>query len=72
MGVDAHGMPVRIIVTKSTRNYCTQSHALITGIKADNLISHKAYDSNDIIESAEESGIRPVIPTRGNRKVQRD
>ena len=72
MAVDAHGMPIRVIVTEGTRNDCTQAHALIVGIKAENLIADKAYDTNGIIELAQESSITPVIPPRRSRKIQRN
>ena len=72
MAVDAHGMPVRIIVTDGSRNDCTQAVALIQNINAQNLIADKAYDTNTILETAAKSKINPVIPSKRNRMVQRD
>ena len=72
MAVDAHGMPVRIIVTEGPRNDCTQAHGLTRNIQAEHLIADKAYDTNQIIDNAQESNIKPVIPSKKNRKIQRE
>jgi len=72
MAVDAHGMPIRFLVTEGTRADCTQAAELIDGIKADNLLADKAYDSKDILEKAEQQGVKPVIPPRKSRKEQRE
>ncbi len=39
MAVDAHGMPVRIIVTEGARADCTQAQYLIEGIPAEFLLA---------------------------------
>lgn len=72
MAVDSHGMPVRIIVTEGSKNDCTQADKLTEDIYAQNLIADKAYDTNNIVEAAKESSINPVIPSKRNRKIQRD
>ena len=71
MAVDAHGMPVRIIVTEGSKNDCTQANALTVGIEAGHLIADKAYDTNIIIDTAKQSNINPVIPSKRNRIIQR-
>ena len=72
MAVDAHGMPVRIIVTEGSKNDCTQASELINNIDADHLLADKAYDTNSIVESAEKSNTKPVIPSKRNRKIKRE
>src|SRR5215469_12081150 len=72
LAVDAHGMPVRILVTAGTTADCTQAEELIEGIEAGALIADKGYDSNEIVETAEEAGMEVVIPPRKNREVQRE
>ncbi|WP_425364712.1 IS5 family transposase [Candidatus Tisiphia endosymbiont of Mystacides longicornis] len=72
MAVDAHGMPVRIIVTEGSRNDCTQACELTQNIEAEYLIADKAYDTNSIVEFAEQANIIPVIPSKRNRKIQRE
>jgi hypothetical protein len=53
--VDAHGMPVRVLVTACTVADCTQGSALIDGIFAEWLMGDKGYDSNTIIAKAQEA-----------------
>ncbi|CAF0761323.1 unnamed protein product [Didymodactylos carnosus] len=72
MAVDAHGMPVRIIVTEGSRNDCTQACELTQNIDAQHIIADKAYDTNIIVESAQRAHIIPVIPSKRNRKIQRE
>jgi transposase len=70
--VDAHGMPVRAIVTQGTTADCTQAVALIEGFAAQHLLADRGYDSNDIIAQAERQGMAPVIPPKRNRKELRE
>ena len=71
LAVDAHGMPLRIIITEGTRADCTQTDRLIEGLDADYLLADRGYDSNAIIEQARRQGIKAVIPPKKNRTVQR-
>ena len=64
LAVDAHGMPLRIIITKGTRADCTQADRLIEGLDADYLLADRGYDSNAIIEQARRQGIKAVIPPK--------
>ena len=68
MAVDAHGMPVRILITEGTTADCKQAEALIDNIKAKVLLADRGYDSDAIVEKAEKA----VIPPRKNRKIQRE
>jgi transposase len=71
MAVDATGMPVRIFVTEGTTADCKQAGALIEGINAQCLLADKGYDSDAILEMAENQDIQAVIPPKKNRKIQR-
>ncbi|WP_227665247.1 IS5 family transposase [Magnetococcus marinus] len=71
LAVDAHGMPVRAIITKGTRADCSQAQALISGFEAECLLADRGYDSDAIVEQACEQGMKPVIPPRKNRKTPR-
>jgi transposase len=71
MAVDAHGMPIRVIITKGTTADCTQAEELIADIRAQYLLADKGYDSNKIVKQALNQGMEPVIPPRKNRKIQR-
>ncbi len=72
LAVDAHGMPVRIIVTEGTRADCKLALALIEGILAEFLFADRGYDTNEILEYAKKMGIEVVIPPKKNRVDQRE
>jgi transposase len=40
-------------------------------IEAEGLLADKGYDANEIIEQAEKQNMKPVIPPRKNRIIQR-
>ena len=71
LAVDAHGMPVRIIITKGSRADCTQAGSLIDGLNAEHLLADRGYDSNTILKQAKEQGMNAVIPPKKNRTIQR-
>ena len=68
LAVDAHGMPVRVMVTEGTAADCSQALPLIEGIDAECLLADRAYDTNEIIAAATKSGMEPVIPPKSNRR----
>ena len=66
--VDAHGMPVRVIITDGTTADCTKASKLIDGIQAGHLLADKGYNSDHIVDRPEKKGMKDVIPSRRNRK----
>ena len=72
LAVDAHGMPVRAIITEGTTADCTQASALIESLTAEYLLADKGYDTNDIISQAIAQGMKPVIPAKKNRTAARE
>jgi transposase len=72
LAVDAHGMPLRAIITQGTTADCTQAVALIDGFEAEYLLADRGYDSDSIVDQAKLQGMSPVIPPKKNRRVQRD
>jgi transposase len=72
LAVDAHGMPVRILVTEGTRADCKETVHLIEGISAEILLADRGYDTNDVLAYAVSTGMKPVIPPKKNRKEHRD
>jgi transposase len=42
------------------------------GIAAEHLLADRGYDTNAILEQAAKQGMKPVIPPRKHRKVQRE
>ena len=59
------------MVTKDTTADCSKALELIEGLKAEHLIADRGYDSNPIIDQAQEQGMQVQIPPRKHRKVQR-
>jgi transposase len=45
---------------------------LIEGLSAEYLLADRGYDSNAILEQAENQGMTPVIPPKKNRIEQRE
>ena len=72
LAVDAHGMPLRMLVTLGTVVDCSQAATLIEGLDALYLLADKGYDSDTVVTQAEESGMNAVIPPRRNRKQPRN
>jgi len=71
LAVDAHGMPVRALITQGTTADCTQAKHLIEGLTAEHLLADRAYDSDAIVEQAKAQKMNVVIPPRSNRRHQR-
>ncbi len=72
LAVDAHGMPVRIVITSGTTADCSQAETLIDGFDAEHLLADRGYDSNAIVEKAGQQGMQVQIPSQKNRKVARE
>jgi len=61
-----------MFVTAGTTADCTKAGALIEGIKAENLIADRGYDSDEIVALAQRAGMQVVIPAKRNRKQKRE
>ena len=70
--MDAFGLPIRAHITHGARADCTQAGKLIEGLSADYLLADRGYDTQNILDQAEQQGMIPVIPPKKNRKHQRD
>ena len=70
--MDENGRPVRVIITAGTVNDCTKADELTESIEYDVLIADRGYDTNVIVETAMQNGIKVVIPSKKSRKVQRE
>ncbi len=62
LAVDAHGMPVRFALTEGATADCKQAVALIEGLDAEHPLADKAYDTNEIVDYAQEHSIDLVVP----------
>lgn len=65
-------MPVRVIITEGTRADCKEACALIDGLNAEALLADRGYDTDEIVEMAVKADMEPIIPSKKNRKVQRN
>ncbi len=72
LAVDAHGMPVRILITAGSTADCTQAQPLINGLDAEKLLADRGYDTDAILREAAQAGMEAVIAPKRNRKIQRD
>ena len=71
LAVDAHGMPVRIIITAGSCSDIGQTFPLIQGIDVRFVLADKAYSAHRFREQLKENGVQAVIPPiqRGNRSL---
>jgi transposase len=69
--VDAHGLPVKMIITDGNTADCTQAEALIDGLDANCLMADKAYDTNTLLDWCQKYSCQAVIPPKANRKTRR-
>jgi transposase len=65
-------MPIKCIITSGTTADCTQAATLINGLNAAYLLADRGYDTNALMEVARTQGMEPVIPSKRNRKEQRE
>lgn len=70
--VDSLGLPLKFILTPGQRHDVTQGAALLEGISNTTVIADKGYDANSLLEMIEAQGSTAVIPSKKNRKVQRE
>jgi len=69
---DALGNPFELMLTPGQDHDLACAEPLLNNADPHALIGDKAYDADPFIETLEERGIKPVIPPKANRKVQRD
>jgi transposase len=67
-------MPIKcIIITSGTTADCTQAATLIDALEAGYLLADRGYDDTKaLLALARARGIEPVIPSKRNRKEQRE
>ena len=71
IAVDAHGFPVRLIVTDGRAADCKLVRSPIEGLPASCLMADKAYDTNALLAYCQTKGILPVIlPSRRRRHLR--
>jgi transposase len=70
--MDAHGMPIRVLITSGVAADCTKASDLIERIETQYFFVDRGYDSNVIVDQARQQGMQVVIPLKKNRKEQRE
>ncbi len=71
LAVDAHGVPLRVAITKGTSADCKSAIDLIRGLSAEMLVADWGYDTHEIVDYAFNTNMHPVIPPKKNRTHQR-
>ena len=71
LAVDAHGMPVRIIITEGTCADIRQASPFVGGLSPKVVIADKAYSAKAFRNQLEEDDIQAVIPEnhRGDKPL---
>jgi transposase len=72
LATDALGNALRFILTGGERNDITQAQALVNDLVADYVIADKGYDAAPFVMKLKERNLEVVIPSRRNRKEQRE
>jgi len=70
--VDAHGNPLRLILTAGQRADAPQAIPLLEGFGFKKVLADRGYDSNAIIDFITSKDGDPVIPSKKNRVLQRE
>ena len=55
--VNENGLPVKVLITSGTVADCSKAIELIDGLEGDIVIADKGYDSTELVEFIEESGM---------------
>lgn len=75
MTTDALGGPLRFVLTAGQTNDATQAERLLEGVETldtKGVIADRGYDTEKVLGKVEELGALAVVPSRSNRKVQRE
>ena len=68
---DALGNPLRFVLTAGLRHDSKPVQELLENLPAKALLADKAYDSDKIVQFAQEQEMEVIIPSKSNRKQQR-
>ena len=72
IAVDALGNPLRFLLTAGQCHDQTQADELVKDFDFEFFIADKGYDAKDFLEGLKERGAQIVVPSRSNRKEQRE
>ena len=63
---------MKLILTPGQRHDITQAAELTEGIHDCELLGDKGYDSDELVNNLRARNVRVGLPSKSNRKVQRD
>ena len=69
--VDALGNPVAFSLTQGQASDLSQAEPLLEDFEPQAFLADKAYDADRLILALQQRGIKPVIPPKRNRLIQR-
>ena len=72
IAVDALGNPLRFLLTAGQCHDQTQANALVKEVKFEYFLADKGYDAKEFLEGLKQRGAEIVVPSRSNRKEQRE
>lgn len=64
-------MPIRVLLTEGTKADCSMALDLLQGLPMEYLLADRGYDTNAIVNFANERGAQVVIPPGKHRKEPR-
>ena len=70
--IDGLGYPLKFILAPGQRNDIVYAEALIQDVTHAKVLADKGYDSNHLIEVIPDQDCVAVIPSRRNRRHERD
>jgi transposase len=70
--VDGLGNPLHVHLTGGNVHDVSEAPKLIEQAQGKNFIADKGYDADKVIEAIEQKEMTAVIPSKSNRKVQRE
>ena len=70
--MDGLGNPLHVHLTAGNIHDVTEAATLIEHAQGKNFIADKAYDADSVIQAVTEKKMTAVIPSKTNRKVQRE
>lgn len=70
--MDALGNPLRFLLTAGQSHDQTQAAELVKDFQFEVFLADKGYDSKEFLDGLAKGGAEIVVPSRQNRKEQRD
>lgn len=70
--MDGLGNPLHVHLTAGNVHDVSEAATLIEKAQGTNFIADKGYDANSVVQAVEQKNMTVVIPSKTNRKIQRD